>query len=108
MTEQIDPYRSSGLPLTPAERRHGGDPDPELVADAKRWRYVRDNLTQAMSLHMDATAVFHFRSPHERGKSVEEVIDQRIEAAEQFERRLKQAADWKRNVLGTFPPKRSQ
>lgn len=77
MTDQIDPYRS-GLPLTHAERRHGGDPDPQLIADAARWRYVRDNLSQAMSLRMDGTAVFHFRSPHERGKSVEEVIDQRI------------------------------
>lgn len=47
--------------------------------DAARWRYVREELAQAMDARMDGTFVWRFRSPRGRGATIDEVIDNLIE-----------------------------
>lgn len=51
----------------------------EALADAKRWRYVRDNHSQGMSPHMDGTFAWRFTPLRWcTGRTIEEVVDKLI------------------------------
>ncbi len=48
----------------------------EAIADAKRWRYVRDSYARAHCPHTDGTFYWRFTSiPAVRAKTVDEVVD---------------------------------
>lgn len=52
------------------------DAERELLRDAFRWRFVRGELAQSMSPHMDGTFVWRVRSPRGRAATFEQAIDQ--------------------------------
>lgn len=48
----------------------------QLLAHARRWRYVRDNHARAHCPHMDGTFYWRFTSiPAVRARTVDEVVD---------------------------------
>lgn len=54
-----------------------------LYTDAARWRFVRDNLAQASDLKMDGLSRFYFRHPKGRARTIDELIDSKIEESKQ-------------------------
>lgn len=47
----------------------------QLEADAARWAYVRDTLSQGMDFRIDGTMIFRLRSPQGRALTITEIID---------------------------------
>lgn len=51
----------------------------QLLADSKRWRYLRDNHAQGLSPHMDGTFSWRFTPLHwVRAQNVSDAVDQLI------------------------------
>jgi len=55
----------------------------EIIAEAKRWRYIRDCCARGMSPHMDGTFAWRFVPPRLRGKTITEVVDAEIAECEE-------------------------
>ena len=49
-----------------------------LQADARRYAYIRDHLTQSDSLHMDGTRGYRFRTVYGTAKTFDDLIDGEI------------------------------
>ena len=51
----------------------------ERDADVQRWKFVCEQLAQAMDPRMDGTFVWRVRSPRGRAATFEQVIDQMMQ-----------------------------
>ena len=49
--------------------------DPDIIADANRWAFVRNNLIRVHSLKMNGNHSYSFRSISSTGESIDEAID---------------------------------
>lgn len=56
----------------------------KINKDAKRWDYVRRNLTQGYSLHMDGKQNFRLLAISKRGSNIDEVIDELIKEKKNY------------------------